>query len=53
MEDAEQQQPLAPAHAHHPLVKLPGFWTKDPVLWFRLAEGQFTLRNVEDPVAHY
>jgi hypothetical protein len=45
MEDAEQ----------HPsgLVKLPAFWTEDPVSWFRLAEGQFTLRNVADPIARY
>jgi hypothetical protein len=34
-------------------VKLPGVWTEDPVSWFRLAEGQFALRNVTDPVAHY
>jgi hypothetical protein len=34
-------------------VKLPSFWTEDPVLWFRLAEGQFNLRNVADPVARY
>jgi hypothetical protein len=29
------------------------FLTEDPVSWFRLAEGQFALRNVQDPVARY
>jgi hypothetical protein len=57
MEDIEQQQPPAvgagQAPNHQPLVKLPGFWTEDPVSWFRLAEGQFNLRNVADPVALY
>jgi hypothetical protein len=57
MEDIEQQPPPAAgagqAPTHQQLVKLPGFWTEDPVSWFRLAEGQFTLRNVTDPVARY
>jgi hypothetical protein len=57
MEDAEQQPPGAAAGAPPPnapgLVKLPAFWAEDPVSWFRLAEGQFTLRNVVDPVARY
>jgi hypothetical protein len=59
MEDIEQQPPpaagagQAPPHTHQQLVKLPGFWTEDPVSWFRLAEGQFALRNVTDPVARY
>jgi hypothetical protein len=43
MENDEQQS----------LVKLPAFWTEDPVSWSRLAEGQFALRNVQDPVACY
>jgi hypothetical protein len=34
-------------------VKLPAFWAEDPVSWLRLAEGQFNLRNVDDPVARY
>ncbi len=56
MEDVEQQQPLAagtPAQPHQFLVKLPGFWTEDPVPWFRLVEEQFALCNVVDLVAHY
>ncbi len=32
---------------------MPPFWAEDPVSWFRLAEGQFTLRNVADPIARY
>ncbi len=57
MEDAEPQ-PQAVAGGAPPLplaglVKLPPFWTEDPVSWFRLAEGQFALRNVVDPVARY
>jgi hypothetical protein len=56
MEDAEQQ-PQASGGGNPPpppsgLVK-PAFWTEDPVSWFRLAEGQFTLRNVADPIARY
>jgi hypothetical protein len=57
MEDAEQQ-PQAAAGGNPPpplagLVKLPPFWAEDPVSWFRLAEGQFALHNVADPVARY
>jgi hypothetical protein len=57
MEDMEQQLPQAAgagqAPTHQQLVKLPGFWTEDPVSWFRLAEGQFALLYVTDPVARY
>jgi hypothetical protein len=57
MEVIEQPPPLAAgagqAPLHQQLVKLPSFWTEDPVSWFRLAEGQFTLCNVTDPVARY
>jgi hypothetical protein len=58
MEIDEQQLPALAAGAaqappHQSLVKLPAFWTEDPVSWFRLAEGQFALRNVQDPVARY
>jgi hypothetical protein len=57
MEDAEQQPPGVAAGAPPPnapgTVKLPAFWAEDPVSWFRLAEGQFALRNVVDPVARY
>jgi hypothetical protein len=58
MEDAEQQPPQASGGGNPPpppsgLIKLPAFWTEDPVSWFRLAEGQFTLRNVADPIARY
>jgi hypothetical protein len=57
MEDAEQQPQAAvggnlPPHLSG-LVKLPAFWTEDPVSWFRLAERQFTLQNVVDPIARY
>jgi hypothetical protein len=38
---------------HQSLVKLPAFWTEDPVSWFRLAEGQFAFRNIKDPVVRY
>jgi hypothetical protein len=55
MEDVEQQLPPAASQAptHQSLKKLPRFWTEDPVSWFWLAEGQFTLHNVMDPVARY
>jgi hypothetical protein len=58
MEVAEQQQLPLPAagalvHVQQLLMKLPGFRTEDPVSWFQLAEGQFTLRNVVDLVTHY
>jgi hypothetical protein len=58
MENDEQQPPAlgagaAQAPQQQSLVKLPPFWTEDPVSWFRLAEGQFTLRNIQDPVARY
>jgi hypothetical protein len=58
MENDEQQPPALAASAaqappHQSLVKLPAFWTEGPVSWFRLAEGQFALRNVQDPVARY
>jgi hypothetical protein len=59
MEDIEQQLLPVPvagagqAPNQQSIVKLPSFWTEDPVSWFRLAEGQFALRNVGDPVARY
>jgi hypothetical protein len=57
MEDVEQQPLQAVGAGQVPtlqaLVKLPGFWMEDPVLWFRLVEGQYTLRNITDPVACY
>ncbi len=56
MENDDQQPPAAGAAlppAHQSSVKLPPFWTEDPVSWFRLAEGQFALRNVTDPIARY
>ncbi len=43
----------APPPNTHGFVKLPAFWIEDPVSWFWLAEGQFTLWNVEDSVACY
>ncbi len=56
MKDTELQ--LSPPsgaqpQAHQSLVKLPAFWKEDPVLWFCPAEGQFTLRNVADPIPHF
>jgi hypothetical protein len=56
MDNAEQQPPLPPAAGAAPTIgqiKLPPFWPEDPASWFRLAEGQFTLRNVADPVTRY
>jgi hypothetical protein len=57
MEDAEPQPQAVAGGAPPPppsgLVKLPPFWTEDPVSWFRLVEGQFELRNVADPITHY
>jgi hypothetical protein len=56
MENDEQQPPLPAAGAPPPAIgqiKLPPFWPEDPALWFRLAEGQFALRNVADPVTRY
>jgi hypothetical protein len=57
MEDAEPQPQAVAGGAPPPppsgLVKLPPFWTEDPVSWFHLAEGQFALRNAADPVASY
>jgi hypothetical protein len=56
MEDDEPQ--LAPllvavALAAGQQIKLPAFWPEDPASWFRLAEGQFTLRYVTDPITRY
>ncbi len=54
MENDDQQPPPPAASAHLPAIgqqiKLPNFWPEDPTSWFRLAEGQFTLRNVVNPV---
>ncbi len=56
MDDDEQQPPPPPAAGAIPAIgqiKLPSFWPEDPASWFRLAEGQFALRNVADPVTRY
>jgi hypothetical protein len=56
MDNDEQQPPPVPAaSALHAIgqIKLPPFWPEDPASWFRLAEGQFTLRNVADPITRY
>jgi hypothetical protein len=56
MEHDEQLPPLPAAGAPPPgigQIKLPPFWPEDPASWFWLAEGQFTLRNVADPVTRY
>jgi hypothetical protein len=42
----------APAAGHQQQIKLP-IWPEDPVSWFCLAEGQFALRNVADPITRY
>ncbi len=34
-------------------IKLPSFWPEAPTSWFRLAEGQFILRNIGEPMARY
>jgi hypothetical protein len=52
----DDQQPPPPAAGALPAIgqiKLPPFWPEDPASWFRLAEGQFALRNVADPVTRY
>ncbi len=52
----DEQQPPPPAAGAPPAIgqiKLPAFWPEDPASWFRLAEGQFALRNVADPVTRY
>jgi hypothetical protein len=49
MDNDEQQSPPPPAAGAPPAIgqiKLPPFWPEDPASWFRLAEGQFALRNV-------
>ncbi len=57
MENDEPQPALpaagAPAAGHQQQIKLPPFWPEGPVSWFRLAEGQFTLRNVADSITRY
>jgi hypothetical protein len=57
MENDDQQPPPPAAGALPPAIgqqiKLPSFWPEDPASWFRLAEGQFALRNVADPVTRY
>jgi hypothetical protein len=53
----DEPQPALPAAgaaaAGQQQIKLPPFWPEDPVSWFRLAEGQFTLCNVADPITRY
>jgi hypothetical protein len=34
-------------------VRLPPFWPKSPLAWFRVAEAQFVIRNIEEPLDHY
>jgi hypothetical protein len=51
--DNDELQPPPPAAGAPPAIgqiKLPPFWPEDPASWFRLAERQFALRNVIDPV---
>jgi hypothetical protein len=56
MEDDEPQlvpPPPAVAPAAGQQIKLRAFWPEDPASWFRLAEGQFALRHVTDPITRY
>jgi hypothetical protein len=57
MENDEPQPALpaagAPAAGQQQRIKLPPFRPEDPVSWFRLAEGQFALRNMADPITRY
>jgi hypothetical protein len=56
MEDDEPQLaplPAAVAPAAGQQIKLPAFWPEDQASWFRLAEGQFALRHVTDPITCY
>jgi hypothetical protein len=57
METDEPQLALpaagVPAAGQHQQIKLPPFWPEDQVSWFCLAEGQFALRNVTDPITCY
>jgi hypothetical protein len=34
-------------------VRLPPFWPNLPLAWFRAAEAQFVIRNIEDPLDRY
>ncbi len=45
----EEQQPALPQQAAG-ADQLPSFWPEDLTSWCRITEGQFTLRNVDDPV---
>ncbi len=54
--DNDKLQPPPPVAGTPPAIgqiKLPPFWPEDPASWFRLAEEQFALRNVVDPVTRY
>jgi hypothetical protein len=57
MENDELQPTLpaagVPAAGQQQQIKLPSFWPEDPISWFRLAEGQFALHNVTDPITRY
>jgi hypothetical protein len=34
-------------------VRLPPFWPQAPLAWFRAAEAQFVIRNIEEPLDRY
>ncbi len=55
--DEPQLAPPPPAAGAPPAgqqqIRLPPFWPEDPASWFRLAEGQFALRHVADPITRY
>ena len=40
-------------HAVSHKVKLPGFWEKDPAVWFRLAEAVMEDNHVVNPQVMY
>jgi hypothetical protein len=42
-----------PAAGQQHQIKLLPFWTENPVAWCHLAEGQFALHNVIDPITRY
>jgi hypothetical protein len=55
--DEPQLAPPPPAASAPPAgqqqIKLPPFWPEDLSSWFRLAEWQFALRHVADPITRY
>ena len=42
----DQQPPPPPATVHVTSVKLPEFWTEQPLIWFTQAEAQFAIKRI-------